>query len=113
MKNSVQIIGNVGNAPEVRELENGKKVARFSVATHENYKNASGEMVENTSWHKMVAWGSMAGLIEKHVTKGKQIAIEGKLNNSSYTGQNGEKKYITEIVVNEVVFTGNKPTVEA
>jgi single-strand DNA-binding protein len=109
MKNSVQIIGNVGSAPEVREFTNGKKVARFSIATHENVKKANGEIVKNTSWHKLVAWGGMAGLVEKHVSKGKQIAIEGKLNNTSYTDQNGEKRYSTEIVVSELVFTSPRP----
>ena len=108
MRNSVQIIGNVGNAPEVRELQGGKMVARFSVATSENYKNSAGEMVKNTSWHQMVAWGSMANYIARNINKGNQIAVEGKLNSRSYEDTNGEKRYVTEIVVNEVLFTGTK-----
>lgn len=108
LRNSVQIIGNVGNAPEVRELQGGKMVARFSVATNESFKRADGEVVKLTSWHNMVAWGSMAGYIARHVSKGKQIAIEGKLSNRSILGKDGDKRQVTEIVVNEVLFPGKR-----
>ncbi len=108
IRNSVQIIGNVGSAPDVKELQNGRKVARFSVATHEQYRNGQGEVVKSTCWHQIVAWGSMAGYIERHVNKGNQVAVEGKLSSRSFQDQNGDKKYVTEIVVNELIFTQGK-----
>jgi single-strand DNA-binding protein len=108
MRNSVQIIGNVGNAPEMRELGGGKMMARFSVATNESYKNASGEQVKNTTWHNLVAWGNTAKYIGDFVTKGKEVVVEGKLSSRSYEDKNGEKRYVTEIVVNEVLLLGKK-----
>ncbi|MCC7298285.1 MAG: single-stranded DNA-binding protein [Bacteroidia bacterium] len=108
LKNSVQIIGNVGGAPEVKELNGGKIVARFSVATNESYKSAAGELVKNTTWHNFVAWGNTAKYISQFLTKGKEVAVEGKLTNRSYEDKNGEKRFITEIVVNEVLLLGSR-----
>ena len=79
LRNKVQLIGNLGNDPEIINLESGKTLAKFSVATNESYKNASGEKVTDTQWHNVVAWGKTAQIIEKYVTKGKEVAIEGKL----------------------------------
>ena len=111
LKNKVQLIGNLGNAPEVKTTESGKKLARFSVATNESYRNASGEKVTETTWHNLVAWGKVAEIAEKYLTKGKEIAIEGKLINRSYTDKDGNKKYITEVQVNELLMLGSeKPT---
>jgi len=111
LKNKVQLIGNLGNAPEVKTTENGKKLARFSMATDESYRNAQGEKVTETTWHNLVAWGKVAEIAEKYLTKGKEIAIEGKLINRSYTDKDGNKKYITEVEVNEILmFGGDKPT---
>jgi single-strand DNA-binding protein len=81
-------------------------LASFTLATNENYKNDKGEKVEETQWHKLVAWGKTAEIIEKYVTKGKEIAVEGKLSHRSYDDKNGEKRYITEVVVNEVLLLG-------
>ena len=106
MKNTVQLIGNVGNDPEIKNLDGGKKVANLTIATNDSYKNDKGEKVEQTEWHKVVAWGKTAEIIEKFVTKGKEIAIEGKLTHRSYDDKNGEKRYITEIVANEVLLLG-------
>ena len=108
LKNKVQFIGNLGNAPEVRTLESGKKMARFSVATNENYRNAKGEKVTETQWHNLVAWGKVAEIVEKFLTKGKEVAIEGKLVNRSYNDKEGNKKYVTEIQVNELLMLGVK-----
>ncbi len=108
LKNKVQLIGNLGNAPEVRTLESGKKMARFSVATNENYRNAKGERVTETQWHNLVAWGKVAEIVEKFLTKGKEVAIEGKLVNRSYNDKEGNKKYVTEIQVNELLMLGVK-----
>lgn len=106
MKNTVQLIGNVGNDPEIKNLDGGKKVANLTIATNDSYKNDKGEKVEQTEWHKVVAWGKTAEIIEKYVTKGLQIAIEGKLTHRSYDDKNGEKRYVTEVVVNDVLLLG-------
>jgi len=108
MRNSVQIIGNVGNVPELKEFKGGKVAARFSVATHETYKGAAGEKVESTCWHQVVAWGSMADFVSKHLTKGRTVALEGKLSSRSYEDREGRKRYVTEIVASDVVLTGKK-----
>lgn len=108
LRNRVQLIGNVGNDPEVKTFEGGKKVANLTIATNESYKNEKGEKVEQTEWHRIVAWGKTAEIIEKFVTKGKEIAIEGKLTHRSYDDKNGEKRYITEVVVNEITLLGSK-----
>ncbi len=109
LKNKVQLIGNLGNAPEVKTTESGKKLARFSVATNESYRNAKGEKVTETTWHNLVAWGKVADIAEKYLNKGSEIAIEGKLINRSYTDKDGNKKYITEVQVNELLMLGSKP----
>lgn len=106
MKNTVQLIGNVGNDPEIKNLDGGRKLANLTIATNDSYKNDKGEKVEQTEWHKVVAWGKTAEIIEKYVTKGKEIAIEGKLTHRSYDDKNGEKRYVTEVVVNEVLLLG-------
>jgi single-strand DNA-binding protein len=108
LKNKVQLIGNLGNAPEVKTTESGKKLARFSVATNESYRNAKGEKVTETTWHNLVAWGKVADIAEKYLNKGSEIAIEGKLINRSYTDKDGNKKYITEVQVNELLMLGSK-----
>lgn len=108
LRNKVQLIGNVGNDPEMTVLENGKKVIRFSLATNENYKNAKGEKVQSTNWHNMVAWNKVAEIVENYAGKGKEIAIEGKLTSRSYETKEGEKRYITEIVISEVLLLGAK-----
>lgn len=108
LKNKVQLIGNLGNAPEIKNTESGKKLARFSVATNESYRNAKGEKVTETTWHNLVAWGKVADIAEKYLQKGSEIAIEGKLINRSYTDKDGNKKYITEVQVNELLMLGSK-----
>ena len=104
MKNRVQLIGNAGNDPEIKTLENGKKLAHLTIATNDYYKNERGEKVEQTEWHRLTAWGKTAEIIEKYVVKGKEVAIDGKLTHRSYDDKNGEKKYITEVVVNEILL---------
>ena len=106
MKNKVQLIGNVGNDPEIKTLDGGKKVANLTIATNDSYKNEKGEKVEQTEWHKVVAWGKTAEIIEKYVTKGKEVVVEGKLTHRSYDDKNGEKRYITEVVVSELLLLG-------
>jgi len=108
LRNKVQLIGNLGNDPEIINLESGKTLAKFSIATNESYKNAQGEKVTDTQWHNVVAWGKTAEIIEKYVTKGKEVAIEGKLTSRSYETKEGEKRYTTEVVCNELLMLGNK-----
>ncbi len=106
LKNKVQLIGNLGNAPEVRNTETGKKLVRFSVATNEQYKNAKGERVTETQWHNLIAWGKVADVAEKFLLKGTEVAVEGKLVNRNYMDKEGNKKYITEIQVTELLMLG-------
>ena len=108
LKNKVQLIGNLGNAPEIKSITGGKKMARFSMATNETYRNAKGEKVTETQWHNIVAWGKVAEIAEKYLSKGSEIAIEGKLVNRSYTDKDGSKKYITEVQLNELLMLGDK-----
>jgi len=106
LRNKVQLIGNLGNDPEIVTLESGKTLAKFAIATNESYTNNKGEKVTDTQWHNVVAWGKTAQIIEKYVTKGKEVAIEGKLTSRSYDDKDGNKRYITEIVCNELLMLG-------
>ena len=106
MRNRVQLIGHVGQDPEVKTFDGGKKVANITIATNDYYTNDKGEKVENTEWHKVVAWGKTAEIIEKYVNKGKEIAIDGKLTHRSYDDKDGTKRYISEVVANDVLLLG-------
>jgi len=106
LRNKVQLIGNVGNDPEIKTFDGGKKLATLTIATNESYKNEKGEKIEDTQWHKVVAWGKTAEIIEKYVVKGKEIAVEGKLTHRSYEDKNGEKRYVTEVLVSELLLLG-------
>jgi len=108
LQNKVQLIGNLGANPELKTLESGKKVVRFSLATTESYKNEKGEKVKETQWHTIIAWNKLAELVETYLTKGNEIAVEGKLVNRSWTDKTGVKKYITEIVMNEMLMLKTK-----
>ena len=108
LKNKVQLIGNVGNAVEIKNTESGKKLARFSIATNESYRNTKGERVTETTWHSLVAWGKVAELAEKLLQKGTEVVIEGKLTNRSYTDKDGNKKQVCEVLVNELLLLGSK-----
>jgi single-strand DNA-binding protein len=106
MKNKVTLIGNLGNTPEIKSLENNKKLARVSIATNEVYKNQKGERVTDTTWHNVIMWTPLADIAEKLLKKGSEVAIEGKLINRSYTDKDGIKRYITEIQASELVVLG-------
>lgn len=107
LKNKVQLIGNLGNDPEIRTVKD-KKVAHFSVATNDSYKTAEGVQVNETQWHHLVAWGKIAEIAELYLVKGSEVAIEGKLTYRSYNDKDGTKKYFTEVVVNELLLLGKK-----
>ena len=104
LRNKVQLIGNLGNDPEIINLESGKTLAKFSIATNESYKNAKGEKVTDTQWHNIVAWGKTAQIVEKFVGKGKEVAIEGKLTTRTWEDKEGIKRYTTEVVCNELLM---------
>lgn len=106
MKNKVQLIGHVGQEPEIKTFDGGKKVANITMATNEVYYKENGDKVEKTEWHKVKAWGKTAEIIEKYVTKGKELCIEGKLTYSDYLDKNGEKRYVTEVVANDILLLG-------
>ncbi|CCG54488.1 Probable single-stranded DNA-binding protein [Flavobacterium indicum GPTSA100-9 = DSM 17447] len=105
MKNRVQLIGHVGQEPEIK-LVNGKKVATLTIATNDFYYNDKKEKIEQTEWHRVSAWGKIAEIIEKYVNKGKEVAVEGKLTHKSYEDKDGNKRYVTEINVNELMLLG-------
>jgi single-strand DNA-binding protein len=108
LRNKVQLIGNLGNNPEIITLDSGKKLAKFSIATNESYKNSEGEKITDTQWHNVIAWNKTAEIIEKYLEKGNEVAIEGKLTSRSYEDKEGVKKYITEVVCNELLMLGSK-----
>ncbi len=101
MKNLVQLIGNLGNAPELKDVSGGRKMARMSVATSESYTNKSGERITDTQWHTVVAWGIQAEQASRLLQKGSRVALQGKLVHRSYEGRDGQKRYITEVVLSE------------
>ncbi len=107
LRNSVQLIGRLGKDPEVKTF--GEKMkASFSIATSDSYKNQKGEKVQDTQWHNVVIWGKLAGIAEKYLKKGNEVAIEGKLVHRVYETSAGEKRNITEINVNDLVMLGGK-----
>lgn len=110
IKNRVQLIGNLGKDPDVREFEGGKKMARFSVATNERFAYGDGQFKEDTQWHGIVAWGRVAEQAAQQLRKGVRISLEGRLVHRSYETKDGQKRYITEVVMNS--FQVAESTVE-
>ena len=108
LRNKVQLIGNLGTQPEIINLESGKMLAKFTMATNEHYKNAKGEKVTDTQWHNIVAWGKTAQIIEQYLNKGQKVAIEGKLTTKTWEDKEGNKRYMTEVVCNELLMMGDK-----
>jgi len=100
VRNRVQLVGNLGSAPELKVFENNKLV-RFSVATTEYKKNKAGESINETQWHNVIAWGKLAEMAEQNFEKGSRVFIDGKLVNRSYTDKEGNKRYVTEVVAND------------
>ena len=108
LRNKVQLIGNLGNDPEIVNLDSGKTLAKFSIATNESYKNAKGEKITDTQWHNIVAWGKTAEIVEKYVTKGKEIAVTGKLTNRSWEDKEGNKRYTTAVSYTHLTLPTNR-----
>ena len=112
-KNKVQLIGNLGNKPDVRVTDKGKKHVRFSIATNELYMNAKGEAVASTYWHNIVAWGKTADKAEQLLDKGTEVSVEGKLVSRSYIDKEGNKRYITEVEINQLELVNSKEKAQA
>ena len=108
LRNRVQLIGHLGMNPEIKTLESGRKLAKFSLATNDSYMNSNGEKVDETEWHNVIAWNKTAELVESFLEKGKEVALEGKLTTRSWDDDKGQKRYITEVVCNEILFLGKK-----
>ncbi len=104
LKNKVNLIGNLGFNPEIKTFDDGKKLAKVTLATNESYRNQKGDRVDDTQWHNLVAWGKTAELLQKYTKVGSKIAVEGKLVNRSYQDKGGQKKYVTEIQVSEILL---------
>ena len=106
LRNKVQLIGRLGQDPEIRTLESGKKVAHFNIATNESYRNSEGTKIDETTWHSIVAWNSLAELVSRYLSKGKEVCIEGRINYRTYSDKNGMQKNVTEIVATDLVIMG-------
>ncbi len=104
LRNQVQLIGHLGKDVNIKELENGRKVATASIATKDVYKNKKGEKVVETQWHQIIGWGKNAVNMESFLRKGKEVAVRGKLTYRKYTDKNGTTRYFTEVVVNELLL---------
>ena len=108
LRNSVRLIGHLGDNPKMRKLDSEKSVANFSVATNETFRDQNGNKMSETTWHKLVAGGKQAEVAEKYLKKGTEIAVEGKLTNRSYEDKNGETHFVSEIIVNSILVLDKK-----
>jgi single-strand DNA-binding protein len=104
LKNRVTLIGNLGQDPETKTTETGKKVTRFTMATNDGYKNADGQKISETTWHNIVAWNGLSDIADKYLKKGKEVAVEGRIVYRSYEDKKGLTKNITEIVLNDLLL---------
>lgn len=103
IKNRVVLVGRVGQTPEIKVFDSGKKMARFSLAINDVYYDEKGERVEQTQWHRIVAWGTLADRIERFAMKGKEMLVDGALSSRSYDDQDGNKRYVTEVLLREIL----------
>lgn len=107
LRNSVRLMGHI-TEPEIKKIGDKKKVAKFSIATNDSYKNDNGEKIEDTQWHNLVLWDGLASIAESYLHKGSEVTVEGKLTSRSYTDKEGVKRYVTEILVSELQMHGKK-----
>jgi single-strand DNA-binding protein len=107
LKNRVTLIGNLGQDPEVRSTESGRKVANFTLATDSGYKNSEGQKVSETAWHNIVAWNGLAEIAGRYLKKGKQVAVEGRIAYRNYEDKKGITRYVTEIIVSDLLMLGS------
>jgi len=111
--NKVILVGNLGKDPEIRNLENNVKQARFTLATTENYRDREGNMTEHTEWHTVVLWRGLAGVAEQYLRKGNTVYIEGRLRTRQWQDKDGNTRYTTEILGDNMVMLGGKKGVES
>jgi len=104
LRNRVNLIGNLGQDPETKKLESGKKVTRFTLATSDDFKNSEGQKIKETTWHNIVAWNGLADVAGNYLKKGNQVAVEGRIVYRSYEDKTGATRYITEIVINDLLM---------
>ncbi|MCP3927477.1 MAG: single-stranded DNA-binding protein [Bacteroidetes bacterium] len=104
LRNKIQLIGNLGKEVEYRKLENGNSMARISMATKEVFKNSEGEKVIDVQWHNLIGWGKVADIMQVFMKKGKEVAVQGKLTHRSWEDKSGQKRYMSEVVVNEFLL---------
>ena len=104
MKNRATLIGNLGQDPEVKTIESGKKVTHFTLATDDSYKNSEGQKIKETTWHNCVAWNGLADIAGKFLKKGREVAVEGRIVYRTYEDKKGVTKNITEIVLDDLVL---------
>ena len=104
LANRVTLIGNLGQDPEMKTTETGKKLTHFTLATKDGYKNAEGQRVNETTWHNIIAWNGLADIAGKYLKKGKEVAVEGRIVYRTYEDKKGVTKYITEIVLNDLIL---------
>ncbi|MCR9171377.1 MAG: single-stranded DNA-binding protein [bacterium] len=108
LRNKVSLIGRLGAQPELVTFESGRTLARFSIATNESYKDKSGKWQEQTQWHNIIAWGKTADLVGKILDKGQEVIVQGRIVNKSYETKSGEKRFGTEIEMNEFLALGTR-----
>ena len=111
--NKVTLIGNLGNEPEVKTLEGNLTIAKFNLATSESYRDKEGNLKTETDWHTIIGWQKLAVFVENYLHKGSRIYLEGKIKNRSYEDKNGIKKYVTEIIAENILMLDKKPTDKA
>ena len=109
LRNQVTLLGNLGSDIEFKSFENDKQLSKVSLATNQYYKNRSGELVQDTQWHNIIAWGKLAENMNKVAKKGDQLLVQGRLTYRSYEDTNGQKQYVTEIVINDFVKVTKSP----
>lgn len=108
IRNNVQLVGNLGQNPEVKTLPGGKKVANFSIACTDSHTDKEGRKIDTTQWFNIIAWEGLATVAEKYMVKGKQVAISGRLVNRNWTDKEGVTRYATEIVCSDILLLGGK-----
>ena len=107
--NDVTLLGNLTDEPQIRATSNGKKVASFSIATNESHKDQSGNWVSEAEYHRVIAWEGLANTVEKCLHKGSPVFVKGKIKTRQYQGKDGQNRYVTEILINQIVLIGDKP----
>jgi single-strand DNA-binding protein len=110
LRNRVQLVGNLGQDPEIRTLDGGKKVAHFTMATNDNYKNSDGQKIEETTWHNIVAWNGLAETASKFLKKGQEVLVEGRIVYRTYEDKKGVTKNATDIVLNNLLLLRSTKT---